>query len=358
MARVLVSVFTVANWGGLHENTLATVRALRNAGHEVDVVCKKGPFADACSGLGAQIIETDWADPVHFARAVADSGVRPDIVYASPQASRIFGLEISRLINCPLYVMFHGYYADGAAYWRGDVRKFAGVSPSIVELLTGYCAIDPWRVEMIPNGILDEYLDAPRRPLSDKLSTGTGRVVSAGRLESDKVAQREVFSELVPALAERRGVSWEIIFLGDGDERGGMEEFLGALTGQFSNVSFRFSGWVSPTEVERITRRATFSVGAGRFAALSMATGTPCFGVGKHGSAGLQYGSNLGIGAWSNFGDYPLRKAVQEVTPIASDVGALLESDYAAIADDGWHFVSRTRRQSKVDGETLEFLDL
>ncbi|NBO46696.1 MAG: group 1 glycosyl transferase, partial [Actinobacteria bacterium] len=48
--------------GGLHHHVLASVRAMHAANHEVIVVSKPGPFADAISGLGAAHISTDWSD--------------------------------------------------------------------------------------------------------------------------------------------------------------------------------------------------------------------------------------------------------------------------------------------------------
>jgi hypothetical protein len=38
----------------------------------------------------------------------------------------------------------------------------------------------------------------------------------------------------------------------------------------------------------------------------SLAVGTPCLAAGARGIAGLQIGSNLDVGVWSNFADYPI----------------------------------------------------
>lgn len=358
MASVLMPAFTVAEWGGLHENAVSAAGGLIRAGHEVHFVCRAGEIATAARSIGAVVYETDWSDPVGFAGKLLQSGLSPDLVFAQPQASRVLGLEVASRVGCPLYVMFHGHYADGAAYWGDEVRRFAGVSSSLVDLLTGYCGIDPWRVDLVPNGIDDSIVDAPCLPLAAKLEDGTGLIISAGRLESDKTAQRDVFEEIIPILGSRSTTRWDIVFLGDGDERAGMEQYVSRLTAPHPNISFRFSGWVSPDEVERLTRSAVFSVGAGRFAALSLAVGTPCVGVGKHGSVGLQFGSNLHIGEWSNFGDYPLLGAADAITSIMVDLPELLTLNYERVQSDGWSFVSRSRRQSAVDELLRGFLDL
>lgn len=342
--------FTVAEWGGLHENVIAAAAALQRAGHVVRLAVRPGLVATRARSVVDEVDEVDWSNWAAYREQLLATPYRADVIFAQPQHSRKLALDLAERWSVPVYVMFHGFYADEVSEWQSEVAGFAAVSGRLVEMLTGYANVPGHKVWEIPNGIADEWFSLSK---SDEHANGALRVVMASRLESDKIQQIGALRDVIGALQDVSDRQIELRILGDGTARHRFVEDL-----SFGDrVSTRFTGWLSPEAVAAELSTAFLSVGAGRAAALSLALGTPCVGSGRFATVGLQYDENLHLGRYSNFGDYPVHSVPGHGKQIRADVASLLEeATYRKISTHARSVMYHTRRQSLVDEQLLAFL--
>ena len=95
------------------------------------------------------------------------------------------------------------------------------------------------------------------------------------------------------------------------------------FTADNPRVQTTFHGWVAPEEVPRRMNTAVIGLVAGMGGIRTLAAGALCIGVGARGSVGVQVGSNLRAGLWTNFGDH----GTPQFTPtsITSDLERVLQ---------------------------------
>lgn len=355
--HVLMPAFTVAPWGGLHENVILGAQALVRAGHLVTMVLRPGRISERARSLGMEVIEVDWDDWITVANRIR-STVEYDLILAQPQRSRELALHVNEGRPQPLFVMFHGFYSDQAVEWSKQVEAFLTVTPALSEFLAGFAKVEPWKLHVVPNGVPLNRFEMRMKSFEEKTSEAKATVLMPSRIDKDKSSQVDAIRELIDCIQlSQNRLSWTIKVLGDGPERNNLERLSKDLIRSANNVDISFMGWVDSEDVPVLMNDALFTVGAGRGAMQSMAVGTPVLAAGKHGVAGFQMGRNLRIGLWSNFGDYPFRGA--PVSSIRSDFESLMDPrSYADVQDTGRLVMNSERSQARSDELLISALSM
>ena len=346
---------TVAEWGGLHEYIEGAAKSLMAAGNEVTVVCGGGLVAQRVRATGADVIEVDWSNW----RPDSDQirSLPPfDLVFAHAAGARDLAMYVNQVWGADLYVMCHGAFHDFVYTWSEQVTAFLAASPSLVDFLVRFGKVEPWKIEMVANGVPDDVFDMPLLSLDDKLQGGVGRIVMASRIAQDKAMQFPVAQEILLACAQARpDVRWRLEVLGDGPLRPRMEREMMRFASEHASIEVSFEGWVAPEEVPRRMNDAVIGLVAGMGGIRTLAAGALCVGVGARGSVGLQVGQNLRAGLFSNFGDHGCPRFTP--SPLAADLATYLHNDrYVEATQIARLAVRRARSASVVDGALLSAL--
>ena len=303
-AKVLMPVRTVAEWGGLHEWVYHAVKDLQAVDCDVVVVGQDGVFRERIESLGASFVVLDWDNWASSMEQVLATGPWDKIFSHGPHARNV-ALRASDITGTPVYHMIHGAYLDQVNEWSPRVETILAASPSIQDFVVRVGKVEPWKVAVVPNGVPDEVFDLPYRTLQEKIADGRGVVVTAARLAQDKLHQIEPTITLVATLSELfPDVDWVLNVMGDGPLKGRFQAEFAKGLGHLPRVRVEYSGWVEPAEVPRRMNAAVAACVAGMGGVRALAAGTLSVGVGAQGSVGLQRGSNLRAGIWSNFGDH------------------------------------------------------
>lgn len=354
--RILMPVFTVADWGGLHENALHSAEVLRKAGHEITFVCRDGRIAEAAKSLGLDVIVVDWQDWQSEADLLRETR-EYDLIFTQLQEARKFALEVKGSSDVPVIAQIQGFWSDAAHTWRDKVDAWIAVAPALTNLLAGFSKVEPWRISEIPNAVDTIQFLALTKNFEEKTAGGEARISLVSRLDADKRAQRDAAIDIVSHFSRLQPeLNWRLDVYGDGPEKELFElELADAFRGS-QNVSYDLKGWVDAEDVPQILANSFASVAAGRGALQSIVAGTPCFASGKFGNQGLQHGLALRIGLWSNFGDYPAGN-----TPafnLESQVKSLLDpNSYVAIQSHGQAIVAVERDVDFADQKLIELVN-
>lgn len=323
--RILMPVRTVADWGGVHEWAMTAVGDLIGENCEVVVVGQTGTFSDRIESVGGGYHTVSWDNWQESVDDIASNG-KWDLIFSHGPLARNLGLAVSELTGAPVYHMIHGAYLDQVNDWSPRAENILAASPSVQDFVVRVGKVEPWKVMVVPNGVPDIVFDLPYRTLDEKLADGEGLILTAARLAPDKVNQIDPTIRLVSDLASLRPeISWTLDVLGDGPLRREFAARFEAGLGHFENVAVVFSGWVDPEEVPLRMNKAVASCVAGMGGVRALAAGTLTLGVGAQGSVGIQTGTNLRAGIWSNFGDHGCPRF--EPSDQTMDLKHILETD-------------------------------
>lgn len=321
--RILITAQTVADWGGLHEWVVDAAADLIGAGHAVTIAGATGMFEQRARAVGAGYLPIDWNRWESEVDRVADTGPY-DIVFAHAPKARMLALKLPRWPGSRLHVMVHGAYHDYIYTWAQYVDSIAAASPCLVDFLTRIGKVEPWKIDMVPNGVADSAFDLPLHDLEARVEDGVGHVVMASRLAKDKVQQIEAAKEALAACARIHPyLTWQLDILGDGPLRERYEREFQRFSHSHPGVRTVFHGWVPPEEVPQRMNTAVIGLVSGMGGIRTLAAGALCIGVGARGSVGVQTGNNLRAGLWTNFGDHGTPQFTP--TPITEDLERLLQ---------------------------------
>lgn len=302
--RILMPVRTVADWGGVHEWALTAVQDMVQDGAQVVVVGQDGTFRDRIEAAGGEYRSLTW-DKWQGAVAPLSTDGTWDLIFSHGPLARNLALGVSDLTGSPVYHMIHGAYLDQVNDWSPRATNILAASPSVQDFVVRVGKVEPWKVVVVPNGVPDSVFDLPYRTLNDKLSDGKGTVVTAARLAPDKLHQIDPTIRLVSDLATLKPeIDWTLDVMGDGPLRQEFQARFRLGLEHLGNVTIAYSGWVDPAEVPRRMNQAVAACVAGMGGVRALAAGTLALGVGAQGSVGIQAGTNLRAGIWSNFGDH------------------------------------------------------
>lgn len=349
--NVLITVFARAAWGGLHENVLYEAQALAKSGFRVWVACSESRLAVRLRLVGAKVIVVDWNQMDQASERVLRAA-EFDLIHAHPFLSRTLALEVKRIQGCPLLVSMHGNYLDYANQWVKLADHIFCVSEALRDSFLAQVKDSvPSRVSVLPNGVNDEVFERPLVGLDEKLSAEYIYVVMASRLDPDK---QPLVDAAVNTISNLKSVfpNREIRFmmLGNGSDSDRHLKTISAL-----GVEVEFVEWTMSEKVVDILARAVVSICPGRSAAQSLAVGTPVVAAGSQGTAGLQVGSQLNVGWWSNFGGFP----VQSATNSDSFKSLFVSSEsYAKVQRSGREFMECRAKQSHLDKILVTHIDL
>jgi hypothetical protein len=116
IGRVLVTMFNVAPWGGLHENVWYSARGMKRHGWDVTVACRGGQLVEklTADGIAVHVID-DWDDWHGDAEKLADE--HWDVVHSHPFQSRELALRVAEITPAKLVSTFHGHNRDLVYRW-------------------------------------------------------------------------------------------------------------------------------------------------------------------------------------------------------------------------------------------------
>lgn len=350
IGKVLVTMFNVAPWGGLHENVWYSCRGIQQRGAEVTVACRDGELVERLRADGIDVhVVKDWDDWQWDAEELA---AEPwDIVHSHPFRSRELGVRVADLTSAKLISTFHGNNRDVVYRWGQRASSLVAVSRAHAEMLTATPGVAGHKVFVVPNAVRDEVFAVPPLPWGEKVASGEAKVTIASRLDADKHALLECVDHLTDALiADPNGLRWHVEIAGAGGASGQVQEFIAAQSAKSPRIRFEGLGWVPSESIPTLLRGSVFAVASGRGAAQSLAVGTPVVAFGSQGIYGLQVGVNLQYGLWGNFGGFPLGEE-RPFTAIRPDISALLadEARYREAQEAGRAVASSHLRQSDAD---------
>lgn len=355
--KILMPVRTVAPWGGLHEWAMTAAVDLISRGHEVVVAGAVGKFKDTMVSRGVDFIDIDWAD---WSQSVDEclNHSQWDRIFSHGPLARNLAIRVGLSANVPVYHMIHGAYLDFADSWSPLVEKIIVASPSIQDFVIRVGKVEPWKVRVVPNGAPQWVFELPYVTYADKLEQAELTVLTAARLAPDKIQQINPTIDLVSSIANRHKDHQVILeVLGDGPSRYEFESRFNDGLGLLSNVRVNFVGWIDHDDVPERLNRAYASCVAGMGATRSLAAGCLTVAAGAQGNLGLQVGSNLAAGLWSNFGDHGCPRF--EASPLTIDLEKMyVDGSYDVVvhrAREACHF----QRNERLVRDTLfDALDL
>ncbi|MDO4717574.1 MAG: glycosyltransferase family 4 protein [Propionibacteriaceae bacterium] len=305
--RILLSVHTVAAWGGLQDWAVGMVKGLVANGAEVHMVANNQRIVEECQGFARHSFLIDWGSWQNSVKEILAT-CEFDVVFTQPFAARELALELRRRTGVPIVYMSHGNNSDFAYGWRHEIAKFLVASSSLIPMLRDFCGVTDTPIEVLPNGVPDSLFDIPTVGYQARIDQGSYDFVLAARLMPDKLSQVDGLIAVASSLLRSGRIPKATVHLmGGGPSK---EEFLarlGAFVREDPRAELHYHGWVSQTQVVDQLRSAVFSVAGGVTGAQSMAVGTPCLGAGIRGICGVSTPANMDRVLGSNFGDHSAR---------------------------------------------------
>lgn len=351
-------VRTVADWGGVHEWTVDAATTLRRHGHQVTMVGSGETFESRARATGAEFLMVDWTRLHEAAARIISEVSDVDLFFAHAPQARMVALDAGRRMGAPVHVMCHGAYHDYMYEWAGEAESMAAASPSLMYFVQQIGKVEPWKCALVANGVDEAVFDLPIHDIDVKLASGTGRIVTASRLATDKIRQIDVVRDALTAcLKVYPDVEWEIDVFGDGPERSYFESAYRLMLDGLGAGNVNFHGWVPPSSIPPALNAAAVSVMAGMGGVRSVAAGTLTIGAGARDNLGVQVGRNLRAGIFSNFGDHGCPRFTP--TPLDRDLDMLLKPGiYRETLELNRSILRRTNAQGVVDGQMLGALQL
>jgi glycosyltransferase involved in cell wall biosynthesis len=252
--------------GGLERVVLSLIRAGRQQGHRVSVVCveRPGALAAEAEAAGARVVSLDKPPgrlPAFVGRAqIALADLEPDIVHSHQiGAAWYLGQAARSLDRVPVIHTEHGNeFVRAAGWWKAlkarlffyqtakFVDRFCCVSNEIASAVTRWRTVPRAKVEVVPNGIPTGAGADSTPPSAVRASLGIPEgapvVGTVGRLS--EVKRQDL---LIRAVARLRAtvLNVHLLFVGDGPERGRLEALVGSLG---LAAQTRFAGYQSRPE--------------------------------------------------------------------------------------------------------------
>ena len=230
--KIAIALFFRAPLGGLQDNIHATAVNLMKNGHEVMVFCPPGPFQAVLKrdGIPVADLTNGAADKLSF-----------DLVHVHPGESRVFGQQLARRLDVPLFVTFHGSWIDNVASFHQECSRILAVSEAVRDKVVSAAPEAADKVEVVPNAV-DLAQVTSGSALFRSAEDGGIRVLVASRFDVDK---QRLVSTLLSLWEEQvacdiRDVFWDLA--GDGTM---LEEMRAACQRIFAGQPpVRFHGWL------------------------------------------------------------------------------------------------------------------
>ena len=355
LPRVLLATQTFAFWGGLQDWAVGMARGLAGLGVEVGFVTNNERMHELTSSFSAYSKLLQWSDWRSELDEIVDAGPW-DVVFAQPFGSRELGVALKTAHQVPLVVMCHGNNADAVYGWGGVADMVLLASSSLRPTMVTYGGVDDAKVEVLANGVPDDFFDSEVVPYEARISeTGDVSVVIASRLATDKLNQVPAMEHLVHVCLEHpdiRTVNLQV--LGGGPMRSVFESRLGQLSSN-PRVKVDMVGWVDVETVRQHMSSALFTVVGGVSGTQSVSLGTACLGAGIRCVAGVSTPQNIETVLGTNFGDHSVRDVTQ--SQLTADINWMLDPDnYAEFQTVYVPLMRSERSHTAVAARALQLL--
>ena len=322
--RLLIPVFWLTDFGGLHENVLDTAEALVAGGWQVSVMAPPSKAGARFAAAGVSVLEDPMED-IKASVALALSHGRFDLVHAHPFQARRLGAAVAQVLGIPLVVTIHGQYDDEFERYGPEVQRIICVSSHVAEYIARLQPRLAGKLAVIPNGV-DFAVFSPRIPRREARQT---TIAIASRLDPDKGVLSEVIGDLVDHLTET-GSPGQFVLRVAGERLYGppANPFTAAIDRAAGSPAVELvrAGWISERPALRqFFAEADVVVAPGRAAMEAIACETPTIAAASRGYLGLVTVDNLALAHATNFG------GVQEEATAYSP-GAIVEAFHRALA--------------------------
>jgi phosphatidylinositol alpha-mannosyltransferase len=233
--------------GGVTEHVDATVRVLRDRGHEVTVVtsrfARNGRDEPGVLRIGRNVVipyngaESNMTVGMGLPRRLAgilERG-RFDVIHTHCPLSPVLPLLTLRLARCPVVGTFHSSVSSDIPFrmFRGPLLPlYRRIDQTLAVSETARRCVEryfPGPLEIVPNGV-DHARFRPGLPRLERFDDGVPNILFVGRFDP-----RKGLPDLMHACAElaREAFPFRLILVGDGRLRGRVERLArGPLEGR------------------------------------------------------------------------------------------------------------------------------
>lgn len=348
--RILIPVFFHAPMGGLHYHVLASIRYLKEAGHDITVVCKSGPFAEQATELGVHVFLTEFtSEDIH--RLLLDlAHYKFDVVYAHPFHSRQIGLTVAEVQQIPFVLVIHGMYDDDLSYYVDQTSHVIAVSDSIADYLSERCEKLEGKMTVLMNGVDERYMPTPLPPKAERLSA-----VYVARMDADMIFPLDVLLDGVGD-EQLKEVPIDWTFIGSGTQQ---EKYKARFEEKIrgSNQSINWIGWQETDDVVAWMKRSDFVVAPSRVAIESLALGRPTIAIGSKGYHGLVTTETWEAAEATNFGGIGTRAASYEAGMVAEEILKLCDFEYRSEIAEFSGTLGVRYRDTVIQSRLLQLLE-
>lgn len=294
--HILITVFYNAQHGGLHNNIYSTIKYLLSYGHKVSVLCKPGPFANILTKNGVNVFMTDFENLEEDVKLLTSNEYKFDIIHAHPFASRKVAIEVSKILDIPLFITYHGMYIDEIAINVKYSNMIFTVSEALSDHLKKFLPDNQGRelFSVLTNGvnlclykpIESEGFFKRRKLLKYKSEQSKFNLTFVSRLDQDKEFIIDRFFEGLNFTNKNypNEVKWTIV--GNGTLLPDIQSKVTALT-QHTGHQVDFIGWKEESELPFYYQTSDAVIAPGRCALEGMACGKPVIAIGSKAYIGL-----------------------------------------------------------------------
>ncbi len=302
MKRVLIPVYWMTDFGGLHENVLDTAEGLIESGWQVTIMAPPSKASAKFAAAGAQVVDDSMEDP-EASLSLALSQGPFNLVHAHPFQARRLGTAVAQAQGIPLVVTIHGQYDDQFEQYGPVVQRIICVSPRVAEFIVEVCPRLADRLALIPNGVDFDTFGPPTRR---RIRTERKIIALASRLDPDTGVLSQVVAELIDYLVETGSPhQFELRVAG--------ERFYGAPDNSLTEALERAAacravdvvrvGWINERRALReFFVEADVVVAGGRAAMEAVACQTPTIAAASRGYVGLVTRHSIALARATNFG--------------------------------------------------------
>lgn len=295
--RVLIVLwFRNLSGGGLHENVRDTANSIRESSGEPIVICPRSRFAEELIASGIRVIQVDY-EILGFEKTIHDCLANYDLVHCHPGPSRIVGVKLAEMANCPLVMTIHGGWDDGISTYVDKVDAIVVVSQFIRDSLINKIPHAKSKILLIPNGV-----DASEFGFDDASKNGDFFASFVGRIDVDKKDGIDLLTRIWEKQASKELPSFKWKVAGDGPLLSDLKERSRKIFNDDKNIEYL--GWLDREALANLLYETNFVIAAGRSGSEALVSGCSTILSGREGFMLIRNWKNFTNAVYSNFGGY------------------------------------------------------
>lgn len=298
---VLISVYWLTDFGGLHENVLDTAIAYTKNGWICTIIAPKAKFNIKFVSLGIRLIEHDFADITDAARVALGQGGF-DLVHAHPFQALVLGKSIAKACAAKLILTIHGQYADAI---DESIDAVICVSSKIKNYIQSLQLLDSSRIHVIPNAIDEDVFRSYDNltPISGNIRQTVITICS--RIDPDKKVILQCAKDMIEYL-NIHNINAQINIQGK-NLYGEVKEFDRYISKFKAHrfIKITLQEWCNERDkLCQIYNSSDLVIGSGRAAAEALSCLRPTIAVASRGYVGLLDSTTIELAIASNFGGF------------------------------------------------------